>query len=153
MAKPKKATRARAYLGQIKMLDTMIDEMTAEVAMLEEKTQRITPVLQDVPAHGGGTSDRVGDGVAAIVDLKREIDAEIDRFVALKQEARAILVRIRNVKYRKILSMRYFRFLSFREIGTELGCNEKNAHKINERALLVYEKLLVEREAQRMQEE
>lgn len=146
-------TRAQEYLEQIEMFDAMIDEMVAEVDQLKAKAYKITSTMQDVPSFGGGAGDKVGDGASALVDLARELDAATDRFVDLKREAAALLKRIRKAKYYKVLSMRYFRYMKFTDIASELGCNVRNAQKLHGRALQVFGRLLEEKEARQMMEE
>lgn len=141
-------TRAQEYLEQIEMWDTMIDEMAAELDMVKAKAYKITSSMQDVPSFGGGTSDKVGDGATSLVALGDELDEVIDRFVNLKREAAALLKQIRKAKYYKVLSMKYFRYMTFQDIAKEMGCSVRNAQKLHGRALQVFDRLLAEKEEQ-----
>lgn len=146
-------SRAQEYLEQIGIYDVMIDEMVAEMDLLKAKAYKITSTMQDVPAFSGGAGDKVGDGAAALVDLAREIDEATDNFVNLKREAADLLKKIRKAKYYKVLSMKYFRYMTFQQIGDEMNCSKRNAEKIHGRALQVFDKLLAEKEAKQMKEE
>lgn len=142
-------TRAQEYLEQIEAYDAMIDEMVEEMDMLKAKAYKITSTMQDVPVFGGGgTSDKVGDGATSLVALRDELNETTDRFVDLKREAAGMLRQIRKAKYYKVLSMKYFRYLTFQDIAKEMGCSVRNAQKLHGRALQVFDRLLAEKEEQ-----
>lgn len=139
-------TRAKEYLEQIETWDTMIDEMLEELDLLKAKAYKITSTMQDVPAFGGGTGDKVGNGATSLVALSDEIAEATDRFVDLKREAASLLRQIRKAKYYKVLSMKYFRYMNFQDIAVEMNCSKRNAEKIHGRALQVFDRLLEAKE-------
>ena len=84
--------RAKEYLSQVRFLDERITCKLADAARLQDMATRITPVLrEDGVSGGGGAPDRLADAVARIVDLKAEINRDIDRLVDKKRDIAAKL--------------------------------------------------------------
>ena len=86
--------RAKEYLSQVRFLDERITCKLADAARLQDMATRITPILrEDGASGGGGAPDRLADTVAKIVDLKAEIDWDVDRLVDKKKEVSSLLDR------------------------------------------------------------
>lgn len=136
-------SEAKEYLERIKLYDAIVDGGLEELAMLKDKVKRITPTMKD--SGGGGNSgvqDRMAEAVAKIVDLEEEINRNVDIFVDSKREATALLKKVRNADFYKVLHMRYIRYKSFAQIAAEMGLTERGASKLNGRALQAFDKVL-----------
>ena len=82
---------AKEYLCRVGQCDARINTMLGEVENLYAMVTKITPTLKSDVVTGGGSNDKIGDAVAKIVDLKEEINREVDRYVDMKREAAALL--------------------------------------------------------------
>lgn len=110
-------TNAKRYLQRIARCDSRINAMLAEVDGLYDMVTKITPTLKQDVVSGGGNQDKIGDAVAKIVDLKDEINREIDRFVDMKREAAAMLDKLENHLYYIILHRRYVQYETLEQIA------------------------------------
>ena len=70
-------------IGEIKYINKEIQRLNATLVRLESEAYNTTPSLSDSPP-GGGASDKVGNLVSQITDIKIDIQAlEVKRNMAL----------------------------------------------------------------------
>jgi hypothetical protein len=114
------ANKAKKFLCRIGSCDARINAMLAEVDGLYAMVTKITPTLKADVVTGGGSQDKIGDAVAKIVDLRNEINREIDRFVDMKREAAAMLDKLENHLFYIILHRRYVQYESLEQIAADM---------------------------------
>ena len=136
-------SEAKEYLERIKLYDAIVESGLEELAMLKDKVKRITPTMKDGGGSGNSSiQDKMAEVISKIVDLDEEINRNVDIFVDMKREAAAMLRKIKNADYYKVLHMRYFQYKSFVQIAAEMGLTERGASKLNGRALQALDKVL-----------
>lgn len=134
---------AKEYLQQVRILDERINCKLADVARLQDMATRITPVLrEDGVSGGGGAPDRLADAVARIVDLKAEINRDIDRLVDKKRDIAAKLGKLTDRRYYAVLFRRYILFETFEQIACEMNCSWRNACYLHGQALDVFQQVM-----------
>lgn len=133
---------AKEYLQQVRTIDERINCKLADVARLQDMATRITPVLRDDVAHGGGTQDRMADTIARIIDLKAEINGDIDQLVDKKREVTAKLDKLTNRRYYTVLFRKYILFETFEQIACEMNCSWRNACYLHGQALDVFQQVM-----------
>ena len=134
---------AKEYLCQIIRYDTQINNKLAEVGRLSDLLTRVTPVLkEDGASHGGGSQDRIAAALAKVIDLKEEINQDIDHLVDLKKAAYDLLNRVVNPQYVDVLHRRYFLHQSFEKIAVDLGYTYRNVCYIHGKALVAFGEVL-----------
>lgn len=111
---------AKEYLCKIGQCDARINAMLGEVDHLYEMATKITPTLKADVVSGGGSHDKIGDAVAKIVQLKDEINQEVDRYVDMKREAAALLDKLENHLYYIILHRKYMQHESLEQIAADM---------------------------------
>lgn len=137
-------TNAKRYLQQIGRCDARINAMLAEVEDMYAMVTKITPTLKQDVVTGGGTQDKIGDAVAKIVDLKDEINREIDRFVDLKREAAAMLDKMENHLYYIILHRKYVQYESLEQIAADMHYTYRWICILHGRALQEFAEVLTD---------
>lgn len=138
-------SEAKEFLERIKWYDVLIDSKLEELASLQDVAKRITPVMKTGGGSGGtGNQDRLGDTVAKIADLQEEINRDVDIFVDMKREAAALLKKIKEPEYFKVLHKRYVLYESFERIATELNVTYRAVCYMHGRALQAFDKVLEE---------
>lgn len=139
-----KPNAAKDYLAQIGRCDAMIDCKLAEVDRLYAKATRITASMRHDGATGGktGSSDSTAEAVARIVDLKAEINADVDRLVDLKRKISATLEELKEPNHYKVLYARYVLGMSWEAIAAEMEYCTRNVQIIHGRALMELNALL-----------
>lgn len=139
---------AKEYLKNIERLDAQINVRLSEKDDLKEKLLHITPTLSpDKGSGGGGTQDKVAGIIAKMIDLESKINADIDRFADMKQEALALLDKMENPTYMTVLHRRYFLHETFERIAIDMNYSWRWVIKLHGRALQAFDKLLKEKEA------
>ena len=133
---------AKEYLKRIRYYDAMIDSKLEELVMLKAKATRITPVMHDTGGIGSGSQDRLGNAVAKIVDLEKEIDNDVDSLVDLKREASSMLRKIDKTAYYNVLHKRYVQYETFEKIAIDMGYTYRNVLYLHGRALQEFQKIM-----------
>ena len=126
---------AKAYLQQVKVYDTHIDNKLEELARLKTLATQITSTIKPVVAFGGGNQDKLGTIVAKIVDLENEIDEAVDAYVDKRREASRLLEKLEDADQVAVLHKLYFEFKTWPEIALEMHMTKRNAQYIHGRAL------------------
>lgn len=135
-------TDAKAYLKQVKLFDTHINNKLAELSRLKDMLLKITSTLKDDVVSGSRDQDKLGSGVARIVDLQKEIDKAVDEFVDKKQEIRAVVDKIEDADQLDVIYKRYFLYETFEQIACELHMTYRNVCYIHGKALDTIQQLL-----------
>lgn len=96
------------YLKQISKLDARIETKQAEVKRLWDIAVNITPVMQEAMVSHSAGDGKVADAVAKVVDLRQEINVDIDTLVDTRREINQLIEKLPSEKQYKILYKRYF---------------------------------------------
>ena len=130
-----KNNRAKQELQKIKLIDTQIDSMLAEVSQIRSMATKVTA---SIGGEGGGGSyggDKLGDAIARIIDLEQEIDRKIDDLLDRKKKWLELIYDIGDPSYIKVLHRRYFLYETFERIATEIDYSYRNVCYIHGKAL------------------
>ncbi len=133
---------AKEYLLQVKRCDVHIDDLLEELAWLKAKATKITSTLSPEPGGGSGNQDKLGDAVAKIIDMQREVNDAINAFVDKKNEIRELLEQIQNATLLEILLKVYFQYQTLEQVACEMGYSYKQITRLHGNALVVVGKLL-----------
>lgn len=137
--------RAKEYLSQVRIIDERITCKLADAARLQDMVTRITPVLrEDGASGGGGAPDRLADAVAKIVDLKAEINRDIDRLADKKREIAAKLEKMTDRRYYTVLFRRYLLFETFEKISCETNYSWRHVCSLHGQALEAFQRVMDE---------
>lgn len=137
-----KVCDAKAYLKKIELLDAHINNKLNDLHTLRSLVTKITATISPVPASGSGVQDKLGDAIAKIIDLQDEINRKIDNYVDLKREISAMLERLNEADYVKVLHKRYFEYKAWEQIACEMNFSYRNVCYIHGKALQAVEDLL-----------
>ena len=133
---------AKEFLQQVKLCDMHINEKLEELEKLKALTMKITATWKQDAVSGSGNQDKLGDAVAKIVDLEREINSAVDSYVDKKKEVSAIIEKIKDPDQVAVLYKRYFQGEHWEQIAFEMGFTYRNVCYIHGRALQTVEVLL-----------
>ena len=133
---------AKRYLQQVKQCDMRIRIMMEELERMKSFTEKVTSTLSDISVSGTKNNDKMGDAVVKIVELRNEINSEIDRFIDLKMEVIAVLDDVANEDQYAVLYKRYVQFKTFEKIACEMNMTYRNVCYIHGRALQAVERIL-----------
>jgi len=130
---------AKEFLQQIIATDRKINRMLELKQHYRDMACKATASFS--PAPGAATGDsRTEKFAIKIVDLEREIDEEIDRYVEIKRKARDVIATIRDQRFRNILEMRYFHGARWELIMGDMGYERTHIYRLHGTALLEFQK-------------
>ena len=137
--------KAINYLKQIKIMDAKINADIEELTSLETLATRTTSVLGGDRVQSSGSQQKMADSVAKIVDLREQINTEIDRFIDYKQEARELISDC-EAECITLISKRYFQFKTWESIAVDMNFTYQwVSGGLHQKALAQVQKALDER--------
>ena len=150
------AMKARTYLEVIKKQDAKIDARIDEIATLDAIATKTTSVMGGERVKASTSQEKMADTVGKIVDLKAELNAEIDRFIDYRNEAMKLIDEACDADCHKLLHKRYIGaydtekgriiFKTWEQIAVEMGFTYQwVSDGLHKRALSQLQKILDER--------
>lgn len=135
---------AKEYLLKIEVLDKRVDNLNADISMLEDMLYKITPTLKPDVVSTSGNNDKLANLMADHMDKRKKRDEAWDAFVDYKMQAWETLQQVKKQEYRDILNQRYFKYKTLKDIGEEQHLEYRWVRRLHGRALQAYEKAMRE---------
>ena len=126
---------AKEYLSQAFHIDQRIDSKLAQVMRLRESATKCTQTISDMPRASSPNLQTLESTICKIVDLENEINADIDKLVDLKAEARRVINEVSDPDQQLILELRYLCYKPWAEIMEALGYSEPTIYRLHGEAL------------------
>ena len=126
---------AREYLSQARMIDARINSKLIELQRIRELATRATGTVSDMPRNPSPDLQQMENRVVKIVDLEKEINAEIDELVDLKREITRRVKSIPNTEYQLLLEKRYLCFMPWEKIAVDMGYSIQHIYRLHDWAL------------------
>jgi DNA-directed RNA polymerase specialized sigma subunit len=123
------------YLKRYINLDREIERKLEEVARLRSKLTRVTEVFTAEPKGGGSIYGKTEEILVKIVDLEHEIDADVDRLVAVRDSIKSIIEAVEDDRERLLLQYRYLDGRTFEEIAVQMNYSWRQIHRLHSQAL------------------
>lgn len=125
----------KEYLEQAIYLDQRINSKLTQVENLRSLATKVTTVYSDSPHSPAPDCQRLEKTIAKIIDLEKEIDADIDNLVDLKKEITETINEITDLRQRTILEMRYLSFRTWEQIAVALDHDIRHVYRLHGEAL------------------
>ena len=130
---------AKEYLSRLRSLELRLLANANEIENLTTIATHITSAINSDGIHTTGTtSDKLGSCVARIVDLRNEIDADVDNLEKVRKEIIDSIETVQTTKYRELLRLRYVCHMTFAEIAETMDITWQWAITLHGRALKEY---------------
>ena len=123
------------YLKRYINLDREIERKLGEVSRLRSKLTRVTEVYSTEPRGGGSIYGKTEEILAKIVDLEKEIDADVDRLIAVRDNIKSVIEVVEDDRERLLLQYRYLDGWTFEKIAVEMNYSWRQIHRLHSRAL------------------
>ena len=140
--------KAMEFLSQAYLLNQQIETNLRQIESLRSLAQSLQSFIGNEPVNHTRNVTSLQDTVIKIMEQEQKLNAEIDRLVDLKTEIQEVISRVKETNLREILKKRHLCFETWPQIGKELGHTDRWAQLRHERALIVVQKILDEREAE-----
>jgi DNA-directed RNA polymerase specialized sigma subunit len=126
---------SKEYLGQAYRIDQRINSKLEQVYCLREMATKATYTFSDMPRNPNLNIDSMANIICKIVDLEREINADIDTLVDLKREIVGVIKAIKNPEYQTLLELRYLCFRSWEQIAVTMDYSLQHIFRLHDKAL------------------
>lgn len=127
---------AKEYLKQYRRLDSHI----------RSKKEQIDKILLTVDSlaqsKSVGDSKEIEEASTKVAEFGKVLASEIKKLVVLQNEISSKIEIIQNDNYRLVLSLRYLNFKTWEQIAEEMEYSYQWVHRLHERALQEFEKLI-----------
>lgn len=126
----------KEYLRQAYRLDQKINSDLEEVASLREMAFSISsPQLGERVQTSRSVDAPYVRCLEKMIALEEKINTEIDLFVELKKEIRAVISTVEDTDERMVLKYRYIHNYTWEQIGNELHADARTVRRWHGRAL------------------
>lgn len=126
---------AKEYLGQAYRLDQRIDSKLLQVESLDSMAKKATATLSDMPGSATRNIHSREDIIVKIIDLKHEVNRDIDYLVDLKTDITRKIRAVDNLEYQTLLELRYLNYKTWEQIAVEMGYTIHHLYKMHNKAL------------------
>ena len=126
---------AKEYLNQAYWLDRRIDSKLEQLSALSDMATKTTSIMSDDVVSHTRNMHSMQDIIAKIVDMKAEINADIDHLVDLKREIMQVVKAVPNPEHQTLLELRYLCFKSWEDVAQELGYNVRHIYRLHDEAV------------------
>ncbi|MGX8705611.1 MAG: DUF1492 domain-containing protein [bacterium] len=133
---------AKEYLSQAYWLDKRINSKLSMVASLRETVTKTTGVMRDDVVSHTRNIHSMQDVIVKVIEIERELDADIDRLVDLKHDIINVIGQISDPSAQVVLEYRYVCYRQWKDIASELGMHMRNVYRLHGRGLQETEKIL-----------
>lgn len=126
---------AKEYLNQAYWLDRRIDSKLEQLSALSDMATKTTSIMSDDVMSHTRNVHSMQDIIVKIVDMKAEINTDIDHLVDLKREIMQVVKAVPNPEHQTLLELRYLCFKSWEDVAQELGYNVRHIYRLHDEAV------------------
>ena len=135
----------KEYFNQTLTLNKRINSKLDHLAVIRGLVSKATSTISDMPPCESRDVHQMEEAICRMVDLQKEVDADIDRLVNLKLEQMGIISEIEKPLYQLVLEQRYLCCRSWARISEELEYDQRYLLRLNNEALAAAEELMQKR--------
>lgn len=126
--------KAKEYLKQVRKLDTLIKNKLIEKQQWRDIAMGVTPQLSADRVQSSGEKQKMANAVEKMVEIEREIDECVDKFVDKKREIIGVIEQLDPDKY-DLLHAIYAQFQTLEGAAYSMGKSYTWATTTHGRAL------------------
>ena len=138
----KQKSEAQIFLEQPEKLDAIIENKLIEKKQWHDLALGITANMGGERVQASGTKSRMADAVERCIDIEAEIDAAVDKLIAVRQSVVETIERLDSPMEYRLLHDRYIKYMSLTEIADKYDKEYTWVTTVHGRALRNVEKLL-----------
>lgn len=131
---------AKEYLSEVQTLQTIIEQKKERIREIRESVLSVRSVRYDLEkVQGGGNVDRIGEAVAKMVDLEKQVENDLLNLMYRKHEVIGQIHALDNYRYIQVLYKRYIEFKSLQTIATEMDLTDQYVREMHPKAVEAFE--------------
>lgn len=117
----RKKSEAQIMLEQVENIDAIIENKLIEQKQWRELALSITANMDGERVQSSSSQSKMADAVARCVDMEEEILDQVNKLVAKKKKATAVIERLYSPMEYKVLHMRYIQHIHLQDIADHFG--------------------------------
>lgn len=134
--------QAKQYLRKIKRLDSFVRAKKEEIEEIRTRAESIGSMnLSADKIQTSVNTDKLANDIIKLVMQEKKYEEALNSLYVYKAEAEERIEGITNDDYRLILTLRYLRFKTFKEIAVEMNFTFQWICELHKRALIQFEEL------------
>jgi DNA-directed RNA polymerase specialized sigma subunit len=138
----KKIENTKDYLRLVYTLNSMVDDVVADIERLKGIATRITTSTENERVQTSGCKDIVGDTAAKIYDRMQEANELEDMYIDIRNKIQWQIrgIALENADYYNILRLKYIEDKTFEEISDIIHLSTRRILTLHGQALECFEK-------------
>lgn len=130
----------KEYLSQVSSLEKKIQNKLTEIYQLKSMVYNVTVYNDRERVQTSSDKDRLGSTVSKIVDMEREIDALVEKFMEKRNHIIGQIEGIEDTKMYHVLFSRYVGGKTFDDIASEMFYSRMQINRLHGKAITEFEK-------------
>lgn len=126
---------AKEYLSQVRFVDRLVDSKLEQLTRLKESATKATSTISDMPRSDSSDLQSMETTIIKLIDMEREINADIDRLVDLKRATTIAIAALKNMEQRLVLEQRYLCYKSWEQIAADMCYSVRHVTRLHGEAL------------------
>lgn len=132
---------AKEYLWRVRDAERDLKRLEQEYEQAKADILHLKAIQYDADKITGGKIGDLSDAIAAVEGYMERLNAQWDKLIALRKEAKVLIDRIADGRYREVLTRRYLQGQSLEKIAVDLRYNYRWIKRLHGRAIGEFEKL------------
>lgn len=135
--------QAKMFMEQVRRAGEELKLIAKKREHFQEMATSIGVKLTDMPSSGQKGASRVEAGAIGLVDLLADLDAKEAEYCALVRKAEALIAKLPQENFRKILTLNYIVCCSQKTLQDEMRFKDKKSvYRCNKYALRELQKIM-----------
>lgn len=134
--------KSKEYLSQVHRLNQMIDMKLEEASSLRSLASRVTTAFGEERVQTSKKQSPMEDVIVRLMDLENEVNNDIDRLIALKEEVIGNINKIDDYRLRLLLTMRYINNREWEDIADNMLYDVRTIYRLHKQGLKEIDRIL-----------
>lgn len=130
---------AKEYFWRVRDAERDLKSLEQEYEQAKADILHLKAIQYDGDKVTGGKIGDLSDAIAAIVSYAEQLNEQWDKLIALRKEAKALIERIADGRYREVLTRRYLQGQSWEQVAVCMGYDYYHVHKLHGKALKIFQ--------------
>lgn len=130
---------AKEYLSELQLMKFNIEQLQEQKQTYMDMATSITAAINPVKVQTTSKNDRMGDSVAKLADISKEIDEEITALLIKQDKVLKQIRELHNLRYIQILSKVYVQGKNIKVAASEMGMSYPYVRELHKSALATFE--------------
>lgn len=123
----------KQVLMKYQTADKRINDLIEEKERLKAMLERTTPTYS--LTSGGNNNDKLSNGVAKLIELENEINAEIEALYKSRLQIAAAMDKLPDENAKRVLYLRYIQGYRWERVALEMNYDTRWVYRLHGKAL------------------